>query len=169
MASRFKDFVTGRTRRKTVNLLQQPAVQLKLPLYVLAITIGLALAIGAQGYVAYDRIIGLMVAQQPEPVATLLSGQTRDFITISAAITVAYALLVLVVSVVYVHRMVGPMVAFRRHLEALKNGDYGSRVNLRKNDAFMELQDDLNELAEILAEGGKPEPPTAAAPEAPAS
>ena len=42
---------------------------------------------------------------------------------------------------------IGP---FRRHIQAMKNGDYSSRVHLRKGDAFVEMADDLDELAGVL-------------------
>ena len=40
-------------------------------------------------------------------------------------------------------------------LEALKNGDFSSRVALRRGDAFEDVAHDLNELAELLAEQAK--------------
>ena len=47
-------------------------------------------------------------------------------------------------------RVVGPVVAFQRQVEALKNGDYQSRVRLREKDCFDDLAQDLNELASLL-------------------
>lgn len=53
-------------------------------------------------------------------------------------------------SVVYTHKMVGPTIAFSLHVNKLKEGDYSSRIKLRPGDAFHELGDELNELAEEL-------------------
>ena len=51
--------------------------------------------------------------------------------------------------------MGGPTVAFRRHIQALRQGDFDSRVRLRRGDAFNEVADELNALSEDLARKGK--------------
>lgn len=53
--------------------------------------------------------------------------------------------------------MVGPVVQFVRHVKALKDDDYSSRVNIRPKDGFYDLAKALNELAENLEEKNKPE------------
>ena len=60
-------------------------------------------------------------------------------------------LMCLLLWVVYSHRVFGPMIPLRRHVQKLKEGDYSSRVILRGKDEFKELAADLNELAELLA------------------
>jgi hypothetical protein len=42
-------------------------------------------------------------------------------------------------------------VAFKRHIRALREGNYDSRVVLRKGDAFDDVADELNLLAQALA------------------
>jgi signal transduction histidine kinase len=142
----------GKQRRRTVNLLLQPALQLKLPLFMLAITLAILAFQVAHGYFAYSKLYATIFKEAgSSPVlADLLRGQTRDFIEVSAEIGLLYILVVVSFCVTYAHRMIGPTVAFRRHVEALKNGDYRSRITLRKHDAFSDLADDLNELAQIL-------------------
>lgn len=61
------------------------------------------------------------------------------------------------------HRIFGPMVPMRRHVQKLIAGDYTSRLKVRTSDEFQDLVHDLNDLAEKLA-GSKPEPKTARAP-----
>ena len=139
-------------RRSTLNILQQPALQLKLPLILLAVTFAFAIFQIWHVHFAYSQIFDTVLkeAGQPQVLQDLIHDQTRDFITVSVEIGLAYALVIIALSVVAVHRMVGPTVAFRRHIEAMKNGDYSSRIHLRKRDAFKEIQDDLNELAALL-------------------
>ena len=48
------------------------------------------------------------------------------------------------------HRTVGPIYRFEKQLEALRNGDYSSRVHLRKRDEFENMEGLLNELGENL-------------------
>ena len=47
--------------------------------------------------------------------------------------------------------VIGPTVAFKRHIRALREGNYDSRVVLRKGDAFDDVADELNLLAQALA------------------
>jgi len=57
---------------------------------------------------------------------------------------------VIVVTSVYTHGLIGPVLPIMRHVKALQEGLYSHRVKLRKHDAFQELAGDLNELAEVL-------------------
>jgi len=64
--------------------------------------------------------------------------------------SIAVGLFAILVWLLYSHRVFGPMVAFKRMVLDLKEGNYKSRVALRKNDEFFELAESLNELAETL-------------------
>jgi methyl-accepting chemotaxis protein len=144
-------------QRKTANLLLQPAVQLKLPVYFLLITtaFGGLLAIAISD--AYRSFFLTIAAEQPAYMEHILRAQTHDLVVVSGVLAIGYLLTVLAVAIVFLHRLVGPTVALRRQVEALKNGDSSARVTLRRNDAFSELADDLNELAALLEQGDKPE------------
>ena len=50
----------------------------------------------------------------------------------------------------YSRKLVGPQIAFRRHIAAIESGDYSSRIVLRKGDAFDDVAHALNQLAETL-------------------
>lgn len=63
------------------------------------------------------------------------------------------------VTVLYTHRLVGPVMAFRRHVRDLIEGRYDARLHLRPHDEFGELARDLNELSETL--GRRDAPPSA--------
>jgi hypothetical protein len=138
--------------RTRTHVLLNPALQLKLPLVVLVVTlVYVAFQVGHSYYAFNDLFSDVFTeAGKPAFLEDLIQQQTATFIEVAAEVTIAYLLLVAGLSITYVHRMVGPMVAFRRHIEALKNGDFRSRVRLRKGDAFLYLVKDLNELAEIL-------------------
>ena len=138
-------------RRRTVRLLQ-PALQLKLPLYLLlsgGAFVGVMVAVGQSGLV---RPMGFVLAEVSPSLMGAVELVLRDFAILAGAATLSYVLAVLALSVIYVKRLVGPTVAFRRHVESLKNGNYQARVRLRDNDAFTDLADDLNELAGLLEE-----------------
>lgn len=143
-------------QRKTANLLLQPSLQLRLPMYFLLITMVFA---GLMAFVissAYRSFYLAIAAEQPAYLTNILSAQTDDFVVVSGVVTAGYLLTVLVIAIIHSHRMVGPTIALQRQVEALKNGDYSARVTLRRNDAFGELADDLNELAALLEQGDKP-------------
>jgi signal transduction histidine kinase len=140
--------------------LLRPALQLKLPIYVVLVTVGFGLVWALHGYVAFERLLTSAFEHTvaSESLKEVFWFQTMDFLLASSLIALVYVLVVLGVCVFYAHRMVGPTVAFRRQLAALKLGDYSQRVRLRNGDAFVEVADDLNELAERLAarESGHP-------------
>jgi len=144
-------------QRKTVNLLLQPGVQLKLPLYFLTITLlfGGLMALAVSD--AYRSLFLTIAAEQPAYMERILHAQTQDLLIVSGMLMIGYLLTVLAVAIVVLHRVVGPTVALRRQVEALKNGDYSARVTLRRHDSFSELADDLNELALLLGQADKPE------------
>lgn len=156
------DFFTLNPRRKTTNLILQPGLQLKLPFYLLLLTFGFAVAFSAHSYITYERLFEITVAHtdQPEYFERVFSAQTENFKVVSAAMAAFYILMMLAVSILITHRMVGPTIAFRRHVERLKNRDYSTRINLRRQDAFAEVAQELNELAEVLEanDKGGPDP-----------
>ena len=147
----------GRQDRRLANVLVEPVLQLGLPALLLAITLPFAALQALYGYMAFGQLYQVVLADTsaPRTFQTMLEGQAADFLFVSGAITLAYAIVVLIGSVAWAHRMVGPIVPFRRHVEALKGGEYGSRVHIRRFDAFSELARDLNELAELLEEHDK--------------
>jgi methyl-accepting chemotaxis protein len=59
----------------------------------------------------------------------------------------AYVVGVGALTIIYTHRLAGPMVAFKKHIDELKATNFSSRVSLRKNDQFQDLASKLNELA----------------------
>lgn len=136
-------------QRRMIRLLR-PAVQLRLPLYLLGISLCFVAAMLALASAGLIQPISFVVAELPASLAATLSLVLRDFAVVASAGTFAYVLVVLCVSVVYMKRVVGPVVAFQRHVEALKNGDYHARVRLREKDCFEDLAQDLNELAGLL-------------------
>lgn len=154
------NFLTLNPRRKFWNALQRPGLQLRLPLYLIAITGLFVGLLTAHTYDVYGRLFELAVAEssQPEWFERTLAAQSGDFGLVWGALTLGYMLSVLVMCIVYVHRMVGPLVPMRRHVEAIKNGDYASRVHLRDGDAFHDVAEELNDLAASLAEAEKREP-----------
>src|SRR5690606_825027 len=53
-------------------------------------------------------------------------------------------------SVLFTHKLVGPTIAFRRHIRSIADGRYNARTYLRKGDAFLAVADELNSLSEVM-------------------
>jgi methyl-accepting chemotaxis protein len=155
----------GHRRRYKINLLLQPALQLKLPAILLIVTLGFVALQVAHTQFAYGKLFEIVLEEAGRPpfLEDLLRDQTGDYLEVTSVLTLIYIFVVIVLSLAYGHRMIGPMVPIRRQIEALKNGDYSARVTLRKRDAFSELAEDLNELARVFEEHGKEREPSAQA------
>lgn len=70
-----------------------------------------------------------------------------------------FAILMSSVMVLISHRIYGPMVAIRKHLTSILQGEYEHRTHLRKHDEFKEVAEDLNRLSQILREKNPPPTP----------
>jgi methyl-accepting chemotaxis protein len=152
-----------RERRHKMNLLLLPAMQLKLPVILLIVTLGFVALQVVHTEFAYGKLFEIVLEEAGRPpfLEKLLREQTGDYVEVTGALTLLYILVVVILWLAHGHRMIGPVLPLRRQIEALKNGDYGARVRLRKRDAFKEIAEDLNQLAQVLEEHGKEREPTA--------
>ena len=119
-------------RRRSVNLSIERTLQLELPVAFLLLGCAVAVALTA---LASSRF----------------GPQAGDFLIWVIGIGVAYVLTLSFLTLIWCHRLIGPVIAFRRMLAALMAGDASARVQLRRDSAFGELADDLNALAERIA------------------
>jgi len=145
-------------KRRIRNFLLQPLLQVKLGLY----SIFLSFLFGATTtFLLYsnfanfvDAVVQLTdVEDDVKDLFLEYWSSTRLWIVGCAA---AYLATTIAVSIIFTHRLVGPTVAFRRHLRSLREGRYQSRTFLRKGDAFSEVADELNLLSEALEKGNLP-------------
>jgi hypothetical protein len=145
------DSTGKRPRRRTVNLSIERALQLELPIAFLLVTCAMMVGLAAYARAAYGRLFLELEKAAAEPaLESLLRNQTSDFLMVAAVIAVAYAVVVSFMTLIWCHRLIGPVVAFRRMLASLLAGDPSARVHLRRGSAFNELADDLNALAERM-------------------
>ena len=139
-------------RRKTKNFLLKPAFQLRLPVFILLLSLGFLLLALALGNLYFEQTFATMMAttSETEYLQAIISEQTREFRYLTLLLLALYSVLVVVVSIIYTHRMIGPVLPIMRHVRALQEGLYSHRVRLRSHDAFQELAGELNELAAVL-------------------
>jgi signal transduction histidine kinase len=128
----------------------------RLPLYLLLITIAFLTFFAWHAYSAYAELYTMVMTNVPESFQEQILRQTQDFSVVGAAILGGLALTILGFSIAYTHTLLGPIVALRRQVQSLKDGNYRARNNLRKTDvAHQGLANDLNELAAILQHAQK--------------
>jgi methyl-accepting chemotaxis protein len=145
-------------RRRSVRLVK-PVVQLKLAAYLLVVTFAFGMLTALNSWSAYGRLYQATLATAAGPFKQDILEQTQLYLNTSSVLLVGYVVVVLAVTIGYVHRLIGPIVAFERHLRALQRGDYTSRVSLRRSDhVYADMADQLNDLAERLESSGRSRP-----------
>lgn len=139
-------------KRRLSNFLLQPILQTRIGAYCIILSFIFTGIIAGIVYFHLGRLFGFIIemTDAPEEVQTIIlsylaSIQTWVYLTLGC-----YILLVMAISIWYTHRLVGPMVAFKKHFEALQQGNFAHRTNLRKNDAFHEAANELNRATEML-------------------
>ncbi len=78
------------------------------------------------------------------------AGLLQHFVVTFGVGFLAMAVLTALMSIVYSHRVFGPKVALMRHIKALNEGNFESRLCLRGNDEFHDMAAALNQLTEKL-------------------
>lgn len=138
-------------KRRVINAVWQPFLQFKLLMYMLGSTAIVAVLLGAFLYFAFSDLINVVTGKTEATsyYGEMIEIQLIHLFRYCGALFVLYILLLAAVCVAYTHRLIGPLRPFTRHVEALAQGDYSSRVVLRKGDLDMynEYAEKLNELA----------------------
>lgn len=142
----------GRNRRSFKNIMVNPKQQLR---YSFVVVTGCCLSV-----IAFLMVVVFQVKQTMATLAVAYRLDTEVVTAIQSALTSAvYVSILLAVGVTFLsvlvgirlsHRIYGPVVAIKRHIGALTEGDYKVRLTLRKHDDLLEIRDSLNQLAEAL-------------------
>lgn len=128
-----------------------PKPQLQLALGLLALTVGFAILLVANGYAAFGRILPVLFEVAPTAVVADLEAQSGFFLVTTVSLLLGYALAVVGICAGFVHHLLGPVVALERQARALKFGDYDVRVSLRDGESVHgDLARYLNDLADTL-------------------
>jgi nitrogen fixation/metabolism regulation signal transduction histidine kinase len=149
------DRIVEPTRRRTVRLIQ-PRAQLKLAAYLLLLSVAFISLEVFNSWSAYARIAEPTLSFGPAGLRQDVLDQTQAYLHTSLALLAGFVFCVVVLSVGYMHQVLGPIVAFERYLRTLRNGDYDKRIALRGNDhLYAELANQLNQLAAQLQESNR--------------
>lgn len=137
--------------------LHQPAVQLKLPLYLLGVTSGFALLFACNLHAAFGNLYANSLSMVPDSMQDDVIAQARVFLGVSAVIAVGWICAVMAVCLAYTRRLIGPLVALQRQIRALTRGDCSELVRVRDEDpVFRDVADDLNALTRKIGSAGRP-------------
>ena len=138
-------------KRRVLNAVWQPFLQFKLLMYMLGSTAVVAVLLAAFLYFAFSDLVNVVTGKTEATsyYGEMIEIQLVHLFRYCGALFVLYILLLASVCVAYTHRLIGPLRPFVRHVEKLTEGDYSSRVTLRKGDLDMynEYAERLNELA----------------------
>jgi len=146
----------GKAQRSFKNFLLNPLLQVKLGMYCIILSVVFAIALGAILYSNFAELIDSVV------LMTDLEDDVRDlFLSYWKSTQIWIYLIFLIylgstiaVSIMYTHKLIGPTIAFKRHVRSLIDGKYNARTYLRKGDAFVELGEELNNLSQQMEEAG---------------
>jgi HAMP domain-containing protein len=149
----------ARTRksRNLSTILIEPFKQVKLGLYVISLSLGFVVLTGVLFISAF--------AEQYAHVMEIFNVVDPQFkwevVTNDVFFKNVYRLGFLLVSFVAVlffvvfrttHKYYGPLVSIDRFIEKVREGDYTTRVIIRKSDELQDLANSLNQMAETLAQ-----------------
>jgi hypothetical protein len=149
------DAIVEPTRRRTVRLIR-PRVQLKLAAYLLLLSSFFVAAEAFNSWSAYGHMAAHTLSFAPEGLKQDVLDQTQSYLHTSFALLGAFVFALLVFSIGYVHRLLGPIVAIERQLRALRNGDYSARITLREGDhLYHDLANQINHLAAQLQQSDR--------------
>ncbi len=153
--------------RRVVRM-DEPAAQLRLPLVLLAVTLGFGLLFAWHTQAAYGALFAMLLANAPIGAADMIREQTQIYLMVSCVLGAGWMLVVGCICVAYTHSLIGPLVALRRQIHALRRGHYDSRVRLRGRDpVYSAVAEELNELTRQLAQRGEASSRASAPPQRP--
>lgn len=142
----------AKTRRSVKNYALQPLLQMRFGLYSVICSVIFAAAVGFVLYFNLAKLTNIIFE------LTGVEDEVRDIVNQYVApakiqllaVMVIYVSVILVLSVKFTHKLVGPTIAFRRHIRMIADEEWSYRTNLRDGDAFTEVADDLNRLSAYL-------------------
>jgi hypothetical protein len=155
LADTLVDRIVEPKRRRTVRLIR-PRAQLELAAYVILLSVAFVSLEMFNSWSAYAGIVEHAISFAPPDLRQSALDQTQDYLHISLVLLSGFVIAVLILSVGYLHRLLGPIVAFERFARALRRGDYDARITLRSGDhLYAELANELNQLVAELQESAR--------------
>lgn len=109
-------------------------------------------------FVFYQAAVWSLVVIEWNTFNTLesLFGTTMalNFMIFMAVVVVGVGILFIYDAIKVAHRIVGPLVRFRKAFQAIRDGDEVELIKLREGDHLQELRNEFNEMLKVLEERG---------------
>ncbi len=142
----------GKAKRRTKNYMLQPLLQMKIGIYLIVLSILFAAGLAALLYFNFASLVNTIVlmTDAEEEVREIFINYWKDARIWVFLIFAGYIVGTITISVFFTHKLVGPTIAFRRHIRMVADGKYNARTYLRKGDAFVEVAEELNRLSEVM-------------------
>jgi methyl-accepting chemotaxis protein len=143
----------GKSQRSIKNFLLMPFLQVRFGIYYVVLSIFFAI-VGA--FILYKNLgkfaeVVLELTGVKDEVKDLLSEYIFPANIQIALLVGIYVIVSIVLGVKLTHSLVGPTVAFRRHIKMIREGNFEYRTKLRAGDAFDNVAEDLNSLSDSLS------------------
>jgi hypothetical protein len=100
-------------------------------------------------HAARQQATAAVVVEAPE-VAPMLHAQNRLELMLVVAASLVFVAGVFVVTVLETHKTAGAAFNLERHLSAILNGHYGTRLRLRQDDNLRAVQQTFNAMSDAL-------------------
>lgn len=83
-------------------------------------------------------------------IASFIYGEQRRIAIYLVILIILLMVFMFFMGIVITHKIAGPMLVIKRKMRDIASGDFSTRVRLRRNDEFKDMQDSFNEMAEAL-------------------
>lgn len=139
-------------RRSIKNIMVRPKQQLRFSLALVTICcMSVILFLLVVVFQMKQTLATLALAYRLDvEVVTAIQGSLTSAVYVSLGLTAGVTALAFAVGIRLSHRIYGPIVAINRFIGSMEEGNYKSRMTLRKDDDLIEIKDALNKLAEAL-------------------
>ncbi len=146
---------SGADLRSIANILVEPKAQLHYAFFVFGAGMFMMMVIVIYLLLSFNKTIESLHALYQIDGAVIDHLQLSLYSTLTMVVIFGFILAAVTISigVALSHRIFGPIVPLKRHVESLIDGKYHSRVQLRKKDEFQDLAFELNRLAANLEHG----------------
>lgn len=143
-----------KNRRKVSNVVVDGPALLRFSIPFFALLIGSLAVIQVMSY-RLSASIGQFEMTEPNANVAFLAQLATD-LTSTGMYGIAFlGAITYVLWIFYSHAIFGPIIPLERHVGKLIEGDYSTRIHLRRSDEFKKLAAELNRLAEKLEQGKK--------------
>jgi methyl-accepting chemotaxis protein len=128
------------------NLLVDPRGQLRTTLWTACAVGVLLVALLVSLHFARQAETAALGTQMPSLIATL-EAQNRVALAFQITGAVVFLAMVVVVTLIETHKTAGAALSLRRHLDRIRDGEYGVRVRLRRGDNLQDVASSINEMS----------------------